>query len=129
MVLEIANDSRTHWRYAIVAVRCLRALIRRDAPLKSAHVEYLLGKTHDSNASMVRPACLTWYSLLTIRAALRKRITVDLSYGREPNTIIVCSKRYHEGLSLREIAVTGPWTCRRRAGAEPQSSPPEDSRA
>ncbi len=55
MVLNIATDSHTHWRYAIVAVRCLRTLIRRDAPLTGAHVEYLLGRTHDSNASMVRP--------------------------------------------------------------------------
>ncbi|RPD81724.1 hypothetical protein L226DRAFT_527984 [Lentinus tigrinus ALCF2SS1-7] len=52
MVLEIANDSRTHWRYSIVAVRCLRALVRRDAPLKGPHIEYLLGRAHDSNASM-----------------------------------------------------------------------------
>ncbi|KAI0724287.1 hypothetical protein C8T65DRAFT_714470 [Cerioporus squamosus] len=52
MVLNIANDPRTHWKYSIVAVRCLRALIRRDAPTKGAHVEYLLGKAHDSNASM-----------------------------------------------------------------------------
>ncbi|KAI0374438.1 hypothetical protein BV20DRAFT_1049238 [Pilatotrama ljubarskyi] len=52
MLLEIANDTRTHWRYAIVAVRCLRSLLRRDAPFKAAHVRYLFSKTHDSNASM-----------------------------------------------------------------------------
>ncbi|KAI0359128.1 hypothetical protein OH77DRAFT_1473765 [Trametes cingulata] len=52
MLLDIANDSRTHWRYAIVAVRCLRSLLRRDAPFKAPHVQYLFSKTHDSNASM-----------------------------------------------------------------------------
>ncbi|KAI1797633.1 hypothetical protein LXA43DRAFT_1126323 [Ganoderma leucocontextum] len=51
-VLAIANDERTHWKYAIVAVRCLRALVRRDAPLNPAHVEYMFAKSHDSNASM-----------------------------------------------------------------------------
>ncbi|KAI0768547.1 hypothetical protein BD413DRAFT_614418 [Trametes elegans] len=51
-LLNIANDANTHWRYAIVAVRCLRALLRRDAPLKAAHVRYILSKTYDSNASM-----------------------------------------------------------------------------
>ncbi|KAM5538277.1 hypothetical protein V8D89_008164 [Ganoderma adspersum] len=51
-ILAIANDERTHWRYAIVAVRCLRALIRRDVPLNPAHVEYMFAKSHDSNASM-----------------------------------------------------------------------------
>ncbi|TBU39582.1 hypothetical protein BD309DRAFT_1022044 [Dichomitus squalens] len=51
-VLTIANDERTHWRYAIVAVRCLRSLIRRDVPLKPSHVKLLFGKSHDSNASM-----------------------------------------------------------------------------
>ncbi|KAL1951774.1 hypothetical protein VTO73DRAFT_923 [Trametes versicolor] len=51
-LLEIADDAKTHWRYSIVAVRCLRSLLRRDAPMKSAHVRYLLEMTHDSNASM-----------------------------------------------------------------------------
>ncbi|CDO70270.1 hypothetical protein BN946_scf184942.g70 [Trametes cinnabarina] len=51
-LLEIANNSRTHWRYAIVAVRLLRTLVRRDVPLKADHVRYLFEKTHDSNASM-----------------------------------------------------------------------------
>ncbi len=59
LVLDIANDSHTHWKYSIVASRCLRALIRRDAPLRGAHVKYLLEKAHDSNASMVRASpCL-----------------------------------------------------------------------
>ncbi|KAI0828367.1 hypothetical protein BC628DRAFT_1417934 [Trametes gibbosa] len=51
-LIEIANDDKTHWRYAIAATRCLRSLLRRDVPLKPAHVSYLLNKTHDSNASM-----------------------------------------------------------------------------
>ncbi|KAI0757264.1 hypothetical protein C8Q80DRAFT_1132754 [Daedaleopsis nitida] len=52
VVLDIANDTHTHWKYAIIAARCLRALIRRDMPLKSGHIEYLLKKAHDSNANM-----------------------------------------------------------------------------
>ncbi|KAH9921997.1 uncharacterized protein BXZ73DRAFT_91690 [Epithele typhae] len=51
-VLKIANNPDTHWRYAIVAVRCLRSLIRRDAPMKTEHVEYFLKNSYDSNASM-----------------------------------------------------------------------------
>lgn len=53
VVLDIANDDDTHWKYSIVAARCLRSLIRRDLPLKSGHIEYLLKTAHDSNASMV----------------------------------------------------------------------------
>ncbi|KAI0336090.1 hypothetical protein GY45DRAFT_1316150 [Cubamyces sp. BRFM 1775] len=51
-LLEIANNPRTHWRYAIAAVRLLRSLLRRDAPLTADHVRYLFEKTYDSNASM-----------------------------------------------------------------------------
>ncbi|OBZ79723.1 Proteasome activator complex subunit 4 [Grifola frondosa] len=51
-VLEIANNPETHWRYAIVAVRCLRTLVRRDGKITSPHIRYLLQKTYDPHSSM-----------------------------------------------------------------------------
>ncbi|EMD41658.1 hypothetical protein CERSUDRAFT_110231 [Gelatoporia subvermispora B] len=51
-ILEIAKSSNTHWRYSIVATRCLRTLIRRDVPMISSHVRYLLEATYDANSSM-----------------------------------------------------------------------------
>ncbi|KAH8100502.1 hypothetical protein BXZ70DRAFT_1022407 [Cristinia sonorae] len=50
--LRIAQSSETHWKYSIVAVRCLRTLIRRDTPMDGAHVKFLLEHTHDSNATI-----------------------------------------------------------------------------
>ncbi|CCM01642.1 uncharacterized protein FIBRA_03703 [Fibroporia radiculosa] len=51
-LLAIANSPNTHWRYAIVATRCLRTLVRRDAPMTSSHVRYLLEKTYDSHSDI-----------------------------------------------------------------------------
>jgi proteasome activator subunit 4 len=53
-VLETANDTTTHWRYAIVAVRVLRTLLRRDTPISSSHLRLFLEKVCDSNPTMVR---------------------------------------------------------------------------
>ncbi|KAI0343952.1 hypothetical protein BDW22DRAFT_1355187 [Trametopsis cervina] len=51
-ILKIAQSPKTHWKYSIVAVRCLRTLIRKDAPMKPAHVKYLLEATLDSQYSI-----------------------------------------------------------------------------
>lgn len=61
-ILKIANSSETHWRYAIVAVRCLRTLIRRDEPMLGPHVKYMMEKTYDSNATIVRPIAFVFRS-------------------------------------------------------------------
>ncbi|KAJ3973169.1 hypothetical protein EV361DRAFT_980091 [Lentinula raphanica] len=52
MVLNIAKSSKTHWRYAIVAMRCLRTLVRRDKPLTSAQMTYFLESVHDSQPTI-----------------------------------------------------------------------------
>ncbi|KAH7914507.1 hypothetical protein BJ138DRAFT_1143879 [Hygrophoropsis aurantiaca] len=51
-VLAIVNDENTHWRYAIVAVRFLRTLFRRDVPASAAHVQLFFEKACDSNPNM-----------------------------------------------------------------------------
>ncbi|KAJ4489583.1 hypothetical protein C8J55DRAFT_557490 [Lentinula edodes] len=51
-VLAIAKSSKTHWRYAIVAMRCLRTLVRRDKPLTSAQMTYFLDSVHDSQPTI-----------------------------------------------------------------------------
>ncbi|KAJ3990413.1 hypothetical protein F5890DRAFT_1398687 [Lentinula detonsa] len=51
-VLAIAKSSTTHWRYAIVAIRCLRTLVRRDKPLTSAQMSYFLESIHDSQPTI-----------------------------------------------------------------------------
>ncbi|CAA7258799.1 unnamed protein product [Cyclocybe aegerita] len=51
-ILEIGNSSRTHWRYSIYAVRCLRTLVRRDLPLSSEQIEYFLEKVHEDHPTI-----------------------------------------------------------------------------
>ncbi|KAF8971515.1 hypothetical protein BDZ97DRAFT_1913988 [Flammula alnicola] len=51
-ILEIGNSSRTHWRYAIYAVRCLRTLVRRDSPLTREQIVYFLEKAYEDHPSI-----------------------------------------------------------------------------
>ncbi|KAF8640852.1 hypothetical protein AX17_000500 [Amanita inopinata Kibby_2008] len=51
-ILDIGKSDRTHWRYAIFAVRCLRTLIRRDKPTTLQEMEFFLEKIHDSHPSI-----------------------------------------------------------------------------
>lgn len=52
-VIDVGNSLRTHWRYAIVAVRCLRTLIRRDVPLTPSQIRFFMEKSHDNHPSIV----------------------------------------------------------------------------
>ncbi|KAI0651592.1 hypothetical protein C8Q79DRAFT_934115 [Trametes meyenii] len=86
-LLEIANDPDTHWRYAIVAVRCLRSLIRRDVPLKSTHVRYLLSKAYDSNASMryySQRAVMKISRFIKLRSLARSPVDIALEQNHNP---------------------------------------------
>ncbi|KAL0579785.1 Proteasome activator BLM10 [Marasmius crinis-equi] len=51
-VMDIGKSPETHWRYAIVALRCLRTLIRRDKPLTPAQMTYFLERVHDSHPTI-----------------------------------------------------------------------------
>lgn len=53
-ISKVAQSHNTHWRYAIVAVRILRTLIRRDEPLIPEQIRCFLSKTYDSHPTMVR---------------------------------------------------------------------------
>ncbi|KAI9066676.1 hypothetical protein FKP32DRAFT_1589371 [Trametes sanguinea] len=86
-LLEIANNSRTHWRYAIVAVRLLRTLVRRDVPLKADHVRYLFEKTHDSNASMryySQRAIMKISRFIKLRSLARGPVDLALEQNHNP---------------------------------------------
>ncbi|TFY83729.1 hypothetical protein EWM64_g270 [Hericium alpestre] len=52
MILAVAEDEATHWRYAIYAARCLRTLIRRDSPVSPDHLHYFLEKVRDNHPSL-----------------------------------------------------------------------------
>ncbi|KZP32253.1 hypothetical protein FIBSPDRAFT_907345 [Athelia psychrophila] len=52
-VLDIAKNTRTQWRYVIVAIRILRALVRRDAPLSAPLIQFMLEKTYSSYTNVV----------------------------------------------------------------------------
>ena len=52
-VLGIAKSPSTHWRYAVVALRILRTLIRRDQPLHTEQMKYFLEMIRDPHPSLV----------------------------------------------------------------------------
>ncbi|GBE78103.1 hypothetical protein SCP_0109850 [Sparassis crispa] len=74
-LLDIANSPKTHWRYAIVAVRCLRTLIRRDKPMTASHVQYIMRKTLDSHSS------IRYYAQRAVMKISRFVKLRTLSYG------------------------------------------------
>lgn len=51
-ILNLGNSSSIHWRYAIVAIRCIRTLIRRDQPMSPQIVRYVLERTYDSHPNI-----------------------------------------------------------------------------
>ncbi|KAF9535513.1 hypothetical protein CPB83DRAFT_841889 [Crepidotus variabilis] len=51
-ILDIGRASRTHWRYAIYAIRCLRTLVRRDVHLTKEQISYFLDKVHEDHPSI-----------------------------------------------------------------------------
>ncbi|KAL5535214.1 BLM3_1 [Sanghuangporus sanghuang] len=51
-VLGIAKSSSTHWRYAVIALRILRTLIRREEPLTGEQMKYFLDMAHDPHPSL-----------------------------------------------------------------------------
>jgi hypothetical protein len=65
LVLEIAQTKSTHWRYAIFATRCLRTLIRKDAPISAPHMKYFLEKCYDNHPSLVR---VPWFPIFSLRS-------------------------------------------------------------
>ncbi|KAF9056646.1 hypothetical protein BJ165DRAFT_1522537 [Panaeolus papilionaceus] len=52
LLLDIGGSSRTHWRYAIYAVRCLRTLVRRDTPLTAEQITFFLERMHDDHPTI-----------------------------------------------------------------------------
>ncbi|KZT40114.1 hypothetical protein SISSUDRAFT_983884 [Sistotremastrum suecicum HHB10207 ss-3] len=52
MITQNASDPQMHWRYSIIAIRCLRTLIRRDRPVSFAQMRYFMEMTCDDHPSM-----------------------------------------------------------------------------
>ena len=77
MLLDIAGSGKTHWRYNIVAVRCLRTLIRKDESISDQHFKFFVEKTCDDHPSIVRfPSVggggVILIAVITLRLAIRK---------------------------------------------------------
>ncbi|KZW02065.1 hypothetical protein EXIGLDRAFT_736784 [Exidia glandulosa HHB12029] len=52
LITEVAESPDTHWRYAIVALKLLRTLIRRDQPAETEHIKYMVDSVVDNHPSM-----------------------------------------------------------------------------
>ncbi|KAK1232607.1 Proteasome activator BLM10 [Marasmius sp. AFHP31] len=89
-VMAVGESSETHWRYAIVALRCLRTLIRRDKPLTPSQMSYFLARVHDSHPT------IRYYAQRGIMKSTRNiklrsycPTPVDLVKGRNHNPLKV----------------------------------------
>jgi len=86
-LLEIAKSPKTHWRYAIAAVRCLRTFIRRDLPMGSLHIRHLVEKTYDSHASVryyAQRAVMKISRYIKLRTLARDPIDLVLEQNHNP---------------------------------------------
>ena len=89
MLLDIAGSSKTHWRYNIVVVRCLRTLIRKDESISAPHFKFFVEKTCDDHPSIVR-SCSVDNGDMILMTALLLAIRKSLC-GLHRNLLIFCS--------------------------------------
>ncbi|EIN13624.1 hypothetical protein PUNSTDRAFT_94808 [Punctularia strigosozonata HHB-11173 SS5] len=87
LIIDIANSSKTHWRYSIVAVRILRSLIRKDRPTKAAHIRCLLEKTYDSHPSLryyAQRAIMKCSRYIKLRTLSQTQVDLALEQNHNP---------------------------------------------
>ncbi|KDR84809.1 hypothetical protein GALMADRAFT_217878 [Galerina marginata CBS 339.88] len=84
-ILQVGNSSRTHWRYAIYAVRCLRTLVRRDAPLTRQQISYFLEKVYDDHPSIyAQRAVMKSIQNIKLRTLCKNPIDLALALKHNP---------------------------------------------
>ncbi|KAM6497955.1 hypothetical protein JOM56_005903 [Amanita muscaria] len=123
-ILDIGNSDRTHWKYAIFAIRCLRTLIRRDVPLTPEQIQYFLEKVHDSHPSMryyaqraimkslryikLRTLCKTPADLAKASAEnpLKRTIPVEITEDSTTTFLAMFSQRIDLQSTAREPSVS-----------------------
>ncbi|KAG5652289.1 hypothetical protein H0H81_005549 [Sphagnurus paluster] len=97
IILEVGESEGTHWRYEIVATRCLRTLVRRDAATSAEHTQFFLDRVHDDHPTIryyaqraatkiarnikLRTFCMTPadLALMQIRNPLKMKVVVKPS--------------------------------------------------
>ncbi|KAF5384678.1 hypothetical protein D9757_006201 [Collybiopsis confluens] len=87
-ILAVANSPKTHWRYGIVAIRCLRTLVRKDKPLTAAQMTCFLELTHNSQSTIryyAQRAMLKSTRIIKLRTFCTR--PEDLYEGRNPNPL------------------------------------------
>ena len=123
MLLDIAESSKTHWRYNIVVVRCLRTLIRKDESISAPHFKFFVEKTCDDHPSIVR-FCSVDNRYVILMTALRLAIR-KFSCGLLRNlysSFVVFSTSYYENIEIHQIAHHGREPCRSYTGTKSKPS-------
>ncbi|KAL4069445.1 hypothetical protein J3A83DRAFT_4095440 [Scleroderma citrinum] len=84
-VLKVANDTDTHWRYAIGAIRILRTLVRRDVPITRNHLRFFLETLYESNPTMyAQRAVMKALRYIKLRTFCPDPASLALSFPRNP---------------------------------------------
>ncbi|KAJ7597613.1 hypothetical protein C8J56DRAFT_1001469 [Mycena floridula] len=85
-IIELAKGDSIHWRYAIMAIRCLRTLVRRDMPLQPDLVRFVLERTHDTHPTIYAQRAVM-KSLRNIKLRTYCKSPEDLLLRRCPNPL------------------------------------------
>lgn len=85
-LLAIASSSSTHWRYMLSATRLIRALIRRDQPLRADVAEYLVHQLiselpHQRNHSMLAMMKLLHFAKLRSLCDTDEKLLLQQSHN------------------------------------------------
>jgi hypothetical protein len=108
IVCEVANNERTHWRYAIAATRVLRTLIQRDAPTPARLMRLLLEKTHDDHNLVVRVLIFSLSSISlthSCSAPCRRNLLVFPLITTDTFDFTVRTTGYYEELALYKASI------------------------
>ncbi|KAF8058272.1 hypothetical protein FPV67DRAFT_1786012 [Lyophyllum atratum] len=119
MILEIGNSERTHWRYEILATRCLRTLVRRDAPTSSEHLQFFMDRVHDDHPTIryyaqravsksarnvkLRSLCMTPadLALMRTRNPLKMKVVVEPSHELTSKTLAAFREKFDMNQEIR----------------------------
>ncbi|KAK0473258.1 hypothetical protein IW261DRAFT_1553160 [Armillaria novae-zelandiae] len=85
-VMKIATSPRTHWRYEIGAIRCLRTLLRRDMPLTPEQIRFFVERTYHSHPSVYAQRSVM-KSLRNLKLRTLCHNPVDLFLARSTNPL------------------------------------------
>ncbi|KAL0950828.1 hypothetical protein HGRIS_007590 [Hohenbuehelia grisea] len=99
IAMKAGRSEDTHWKYSIMAVRCLRTLCRRDVPLNPIQLQFFLDKMHDDHPTIryyAQRALMKTLRNLKLRTFCADPVDLVLANKRNPLAQTVDVELSHE---------------------------------